>query len=1323
MQAERDELVKKVFPKLRKLCEQRGVEWGEVDLRWGITDEQKAEGKVLPICLAEIDRCRPYFIGILGELYGWIPEQIPAGLDENQKWLTEHVNNSVTALEILYGVLNNPSMADRSFFYFRDPDYIKIIPEDQRNDYLEIPSQPEIALFGNDEAGKRAAERREKLLKLKQKIRTSIPPNRLHEKYSSPLEFGRLVYEDLYEVINQLFLEEEKIDPLDQEKREHELFAASRFGVYIRRQDYFDALDSHVSGNSPPLVILGDSGSGKSALLANWVKYYGKKVSRFSPDKEKNYLGNESDLLASGGNSNSTHLVIFHFIGATSTSTDWAAMVRRIMGEFKRNFDIRQEIPDKREELRTAFVNWLSLVGAKNRVILIIDALNQLEDKEGAQNLVWLPPVIPPNIRLIFSTLPGKSYGVLQKLGWPTLTVKPLNPEESRRLITNYLAIYRKTLASPHIDRILSAPQTANPLYLQTLLEELRLYGDHYTLSQRVDYYLDALTIDGIYKKILERYEHDFRCDENPNLVQDAFSYLWAARNGLSEPELLDLLRSGGNPLPRFYWSPLFLAAEKSLLNRNGLLGFFHDDFRKAVHDRYLMAEEKETDIHLRLAEYFRSREIDKRKVEELPWHYARMGLWQKLFSLFSDPSFFIEAWKNNKYDVKKYWTDIETYSSYRVIDAYQPVIEDPGQYVTSFIWLIADLLSDFGYLNEAFSLRTFLSTTFMQLGDDNNLQASLGNQALILQRWGRLDEAMALHKQEEQICQELGNKEGLQRSLGNQALILHRWGRLEDAMTHYKLQEQILRKLGNRDGLQKSLGNQALVLEVWGRLEQAMTHYKLQEQICQELGNKDSLSRSLGNQALILKAWGRLEQAMVLIKQQEQIFRDLGNKNEMSMCLGNQANILSIWGRLEEAMALHKQEEQICQELGNKAGMAVSFGNQALILKERGRLEEAMTLHKQEEQICQELGNKAGMAVSFGNQALILKERGRLEEAMTLHKQEEQICRELGNKEALKRSLGNQANILCTWGRLEEAMALHKQGEQICRELGNMEGLAISFANQATVFQKQNNINQALKLAMEASSIARERGYTLLDKQIQSLLQDIKKTKPVDKSINPRFQLREEREKFVCTVSKGSGGFAVASGSTIFLIWFKESWHKLDGSLEVASLIIRLEREGRLPKWLQEKEFINKILLGGFEVEVVNNCPGCLIVIYADNPKQSTDRNSFLNSVLQKERTDYRCRITDLTNIYDTLSGGLKSKKFSGSEIATLLNTNLFGTCPQCHRHISGKDLGDLWITNHMGLNNVVIVGSDSGLQRLSKGFCSNEGCSSKEIVLRWRP
>ena len=125
MQEDRDYLVKFIFPQLRKVCESRGVIWSEVDLRWGVTDEQRAEGKVLPICLEEIKRCRPYFIGLLGERYGWIPDVIPQELIDRMPWLREqaHARKSVTELEIIHGVLRDGVMHGRAYFYLRDPQY------------------------------------------------------------------------------------------------------------------------------------------------------------------------------------------------------------------------------------------------------------------------------------------------------------------------------------------------------------------------------------------------------------------------------------------------------------------------------------------------------------------------------------------------------------------------------------------------------------------------------------------------------------------------------------------------------------------------------------------------------------------------------------------------------------------------------------------------------------------------------------------------------------------------------------------------------------------------------------------------------------------------------------------------------------------------------------------------------------------------------------------------------------------------------------------------------------------------------------------------
>jgi hypothetical protein len=115
MVEERDELMTQTWPELRRFCRERQVEMIEVDLRWGISEAQATRKETLKLCLDEIRSCRPFFIGLLGERYGWTPgpEALTDDLKEEQPWLRGLGGKSVTELEILHGVLNNPEMAGR----------------------------------------------------------------------------------------------------------------------------------------------------------------------------------------------------------------------------------------------------------------------------------------------------------------------------------------------------------------------------------------------------------------------------------------------------------------------------------------------------------------------------------------------------------------------------------------------------------------------------------------------------------------------------------------------------------------------------------------------------------------------------------------------------------------------------------------------------------------------------------------------------------------------------------------------------------------------------------------------------------------------------------------------------------------------------------------------------------------------------------------------------------------------------------------------------------------------------------------------------------
>jgi tetratricopeptide (TPR) repeat protein len=914
MKAERDELTLRVFPALRKVCEERGIAWGEVDLRWGIPEEKK--GEVLSTCLKFIDECRPYFIGMLGERYGWVDETIPNEVAKDYPWIQDHKGKSITELEILHGVLNNPAMAGNAYFYFRDPAYIKTFPESQQADLLESPTDQDIADYGPEEAGKLAEHRKDQLIVLKKSLKESGLP--LRENYNDPVHFGELVKEDLMAVIDSLapppkpLTDAERAGAaLDREDEAHEAFAASRFGVYIPRQEYFDRLDAHVAGDSPPLVVLGRSGSGKSALLAHWAFRY--------------RLPHQDNL------------VLIHFVGASSDSTDWTKMLRRFMGEFKRKFFFTEEIPAQDDTLIASFANWLSMAATHGRVVLVIDALNQLEDQNGAPDIVWLPPTIPGNIRLIVSTLPGRPLDAIRKRGWPTMEVEPLMISEREALITCYLRKYHKELSPRVKNELASAPQNENPLFLRALLEEVRIHGVFEKLVDQIRNYLTAQTVNSLYEMILSRYEHDYERDRL-GLVKDAVSLIWAARRGLSKPELMDLLGKDGKPLPDAYWAPLYLAMEHSLVEKDGRITFFHNYLRTAVEHRYLSGVELKRTAHLRVADYFAAQLDGPRRTEELPWQLAEAAEWDRLVALLTNPSFFQAAWDVWEYDVKRYWVQTEDGSAHRMVDAYQPVIREPALAPSSFVSTLFILLFQTGHLNEASALGENLIQSAKELGNVDDLSTYLGNKAIILHTRGDLDGAMALLKEQEQICRELGSIDGLQRCLGNQAIILGPRGDLDGAMALLKEQEQICRELGSVNDLSTCLGNQAVILHTRDDLDGAMALLKEQEQICRELGSIDGLQRCLGNQAGILRTLGDLDGAMKLHKEQERICRELGSVNDLSTCLGNQAGILRTLGDLNGAIALYKEQERICVKLWYIEGLSYSLLNQAMIFRQQKR-------------------------------------------------------------------------------------------------------------------------------------------------------------------------------------------------------------------------------------------------------------------------------------------------------------------------------------------------------------------------------------------------
>ncbi len=380
-------------------------------------------------------------------------------------------------------------------------------------------------------------------------------------------------------------------------------------------------------------------------------------------------------------------------------------------------------------------------------MIIIFDGLNQLEINQETAH--WLPAFIPANIRLFLSTLQdGSGFENLTDIR-NRFTVAPLSESEQRQLIKRYLDRFGRQLEDDYINQLVSAPQTANPLYLQVILEELRLFGNFSKLAERLKYYLEAKTIPDLYQKVLARLEEDYQLPESPHLVSHALSLLWATRRGLSESELLSLLE-----VSQADYSSLYLALRTAIVNRAGLLNFFHDYLRQAVEQRYLTDAEEKRAVHRQLADFFETLPLDTRKADELPYQLEQAGETGRLQDCISEIPMLSQFIKDKRlYELFDYWRRLE--KEHEMLTAYPQALVEYEKTVSNEGFAYAVNKVTFFYLTigvyteEIISLaRSALAIREKVLGAEHPSTAtSLNNLAGLLSKKGDYDSAEPLYR------------------------------------------------------------------------------------------------------------------------------------------------------------------------------------------------------------------------------------------------------------------------------------------------------------------------------------------------------------------------------------------------------------------------------------------------------------------------------------------------------------------------------------------------------------------------------------------------
>ena len=999
---ERQYLITKVFPIFTNRLRKRGVDFSVIDLRWGIQPEERVNDKgfkerasvnSLEVCLKEVERSYPFFIGILGGRYGWIPEKQDIDLETDffnkdnrrervEKYLKER--KSITEMEMLFGALERVGPPINYLFYLGD----EAIYTDKIESYDIKPN----GVF------RRTEEEKERLLeeaqdKIKQLRTRIIESNKTHDKvFTDATSLGNLISEDLEYLIT--YLENNDLIPkgeLSNEELinlEHKSFEVQKTKGYIARQadevilDYVQQVLKYRQGDIlRPLIIVGPSGTGKSSLLANCAMKFDGTINII-----KIYIGNQGNI---------------------SYQRD---LIKILLNKIKETYNIDEEIPSE-DEMLLKFEQWIRYI--PEPTLIIIDGINQLLDFSPVQS--WIPKYLHQNLGIIVTSTSeiqishiNEKTQIYNMIGFSNI--------EKEKFINQYLINESKQISIEAKNAFMEKDDElgCNPLYISALLKESIRSGkkDIYTEEELqkmsplnesvlgiIEQFKFCKDMESMYQKLFERYERDY----GKELVEKVLCFIALSRKGIYYQELTTIIYDDKEvEVSGIEFQSLFSVLEEQLIHISSSYSFYHIHIKNALNRRYPKNLSK---YRKQLATYFsivirtNSEEVTLHHVEEITYQLSKLNKWDDLFKIICQSS--VLKWMLLHYqdELSGYFGNFKELS-YDFRELYDKVInsinfdEFPIRYFAVFLrdngeieidikmnesyaiylsekygndhpdlWLIwADMASAYnikGEVSKAIELHEQVAAKQEALyGNDHpDLWATWNDLGMDYDNKGECDKAIKLYQQVAAKREKKYGEDyyGLWVTLHNLACAYNHKGQVDEAI---KLFERVANKKENKFGendldLWITLSSLAIAYNKKGELDKAI---KILEEVvskCEIQYGSDypALWMRWNNLALIYIQKGELDKAIILLEKAE---------SKMQSKYGTEyPDLWTIWMNL--AVAYNKKGEsdkafKIVKKVACKQEakfgedypeLWISWNILAVIYEQNGKLDKAIELHE----------------------------------------------------------------------------------------------------------------------------------------------------------------------------------------------------------------------------------------------------------------------------------------------------------------------------------------------------------------------------------------
>ncbi|KAI6199667.1 hypothetical protein M3Y96_00651200 [Aphelenchoides besseyi] len=412
---------------------------------------------------------------------------------------------------------------------------------------------------------------------------------------------------------------------------------------YGRDKELATAQEYLRSTNDTPMVFYGEHGCGKTSILAKIAIECRRWLTE----------GTQAEPV-----------LILRFLGTSPDSSSIGPLLTSVCEQIACNYSLalRKQCPTELSKLFQHFKRMTYLASEERPLVIVLDSLDLLSKMDGSDELLWFPPTLPPHVKLIASLSSGtKVETTMRRLVENEdqyVLVPALGSQLGQQVIEKWLEAKGRTLSPRQWEIVGKAlTQCSLPLFLKLVYATVFRWKA-YSKPQEVV----------LFKSVQQSIHALFDRTESQHgklLVSHALSYITAAKSGISDSELEDLISLDDKVLDDIYqyhlppvrrippllWSRIRADLPGYLSERAAdgviVLNWYHEQFRTAANEPDLQKQrfgvvENEGLADRKVpkqANFFRTKDSNQirynsRKLNELPYHLLRARRWKELFSL-----------------------------------------------------------------------------------------------------------------------------------------------------------------------------------------------------------------------------------------------------------------------------------------------------------------------------------------------------------------------------------------------------------------------------------------------------------------------------------------------------------------------------------------------------------------------------------------------------------------------------------------------------------------------------------------------------------------